>query len=130
MVGWGWDMTGMAGREWGNAKAQGRYETQAGDSRLRGNDGRGVGRDGGRSVLSCAMPCSLRIRIPPPDYGILFNNDGTMHGASEYPQRIGDLLDKIYGPIEGYAGRGVLVVSGGGEGEMAIRQTGVRRRLR
>ena len=39
-------------------------------------------------------------RPQPPDYGILFNNDGTMHGASEYPQRIDDLLDKIYGPIE------------------------------
>jgi len=39
------------GQEWGNAKAQGRYEKRAGDSRLRGNDGsivgmtrRGVGR--------------------------------------------------------------------------------------
>ena len=39
-------------------------------------------------------------RPQPPDYGILFNNDGTMHGASEYPQRIDDLLGKIYGPIE------------------------------
>ena len=31
------------GREWGNAKAQGRNERQAGDSRLRGNDGTRVG---------------------------------------------------------------------------------------
>ena len=39
----------MGGREWGNAKAQGRYEKREGDSRLRGNDGRGGGirRDGG-----------------------------------------------------------------------------------
>ena len=50
----------------------------------------------------CAILCNAmqhENRIPPPDYGILFNNDGTMHGASEYPQRIEDLLDKIYGPI-------------------------------
>lgn len=39
-------------------------------------------------------------RPQPPDYGILFNNDGTMHGASEYPQRTDDLLDKIYGPLK------------------------------
>ena len=33
----------MGGREWGNAKAQGRNEKQARDSRLRGNDGEGAG---------------------------------------------------------------------------------------
>ena len=36
----------MGGREWGNAKAQGRNEKQARDSRLRGNDGRDAGYDG------------------------------------------------------------------------------------
>ena len=34
---------GWGGREWGNAKAQGRNEEEEGDSRLRGNDGTGVG---------------------------------------------------------------------------------------
>ena len=51
----------MGGREWGNAKAQGRYEKQAGDSRLRGNDGRGrVGRDGGRDTTGggVGMTCT------------------------------------------------------------------------
>ena len=46
----------MGGREWGNAKAQGRNEKQAGDSRLRGNDGGGVGHDGrdeGYDVMGC-----------------------------------------------------------------------------
>ena len=36
----------MGGREWGNAKAQGRNEKQARDSRLRGNDVMGCGNDG------------------------------------------------------------------------------------
>lgn len=40
-------------------------------------------------------------RPAPPDYGIMFNNDGTFHGASEYPQQLDDLLDKVYGPLEG-----------------------------
>ena len=37
------DMTGWGGREWGNAKAQGRNEEEEGDSRLRGNDEEGAG---------------------------------------------------------------------------------------
>jgi hypothetical protein len=39
-------------------------------------------------------------RPPPPDYGVLFNHDGTFHGYSEYPQQVDDLLDKIYGPLK------------------------------
>ena len=39
-------------------------------------------------------------RPSPPDYGIMFNHDGTFLGKSEYPQRIDDLLDKIYGPLQ------------------------------
>ena len=39
-------------------------------------------------------------RPAPPDYGIMFNHDGTFHGKSEYPQRIDELLDKLYGPLQ------------------------------
>ena len=39
-------------------------------------------------------------RPAPPDYGIIFNHDGTFHGLSEYPQQLDDLLDKVYGPLE------------------------------
>ncbi len=39
-------------------------------------------------------------RPSPPDYGIMFNHDGTFLGKSEYPQRIDYLLDKIYGPLQ------------------------------
>lgn len=39
-------------------------------------------------------------RPAPPDYGILFNHDGTFHGTSEYPQQVDDLLGKIYGPLK------------------------------
>ncbi len=38
-------------------------------------------------------------RPAPPDYGIMFNHDGTFHGKSEYPQRVDELLDKVYGPL-------------------------------
>ena len=61
MTGWG-GYDGMGGREWGNAKAQGRNEKQAGDSRLRGNDGRGCGNDvmgfrcGGNSLRQIESP--------------------------------------------------------------------------
>ncbi len=40
-------------------------------------------------------------RPAPPDYGIIFNHDGTFHGLSEYPQQVGDLLNKVYGPLKG-----------------------------
>ncbi len=40
-------------------------------------------------------------RPAPPDYGIIFNHDGTFHGLSEYPQQVDDLLNKVYGPLEG-----------------------------
>ena len=39
-------------------------------------------------------------RPAPPDYGIMFNHDGTFLGKSEYPQRVDELLDKIYGPLQ------------------------------
>ena len=38
-------------------------------------------------------------RPASPDYGIMFNHDGTFLGKSEYPQRVDELLDKIYGPL-------------------------------
>lgn len=40
-------------------------------------------------------------RPAAPDYGIIFNHDGTFHGLSEYPQQVDDLLEKVYGPLEG-----------------------------
>ena len=30
----------------------------------------------------------------------MFNHDSTFHGKSEYPQRIDELLDKLYGPLQ------------------------------
>jgi len=39
-------------------------------------------------------------RTPPPDYGIIYNWDGTPHGYSEYPQTAQQLVDLIYAPIK------------------------------
>ena len=39
-------------------------------------------------------------RAAPPDYGIMFNHDGTFHGKSEYPQQIDELVDKLYRPLQ------------------------------
>ena len=37
----------------------------------------------------------------PPDYGIIFNWDGSPHGSSEVPQSTETFLEKVYAPLEG-----------------------------
>jgi hypothetical protein len=37
----------------------------------------------------------------PPDYGIIFNWDGSPHHSSEVPQSVEAFLEKIYAPLEG-----------------------------
>ena len=36
----------------------------------------------------------------PPEYGIIFNWDGSPHNSSEVPQSIESFLDKVYSPLE------------------------------
>ena len=36
----------------------------------------------------------------PPDYGIIYNWDGTPHGLSEVPQSTEDFIEKVYGIME------------------------------
>ena len=57
-----------------------------------------MGQAGKSAILWGAM--QINDRPSPPDYGIMFNHDGTFLGKSEYPQRIDELLDKIYGPLQ------------------------------
>ena len=64
-------------------------------------------------------------RPSPPDYGIMFNHDGTFLGKSEYPQRVDDLLDKIYGPLQDTQIGALLWCVGRGAGQVALRQPGV-----
>ena len=62
-------------------------------------------------------------RSAPPDYGIMFNHDGTFHGKSEYPQRIDELLDKLYGPLQDtQVGAFITLAHGGTRGRARIAQ--------
>ena len=36
----------------------------------------------------------------PPDYGVIFNWDGSPHGSSEVPQSTDTFLEKVYAPFE------------------------------
>ena len=38
-------------------------------------------------------------RPAAPDYGIIFNHDGTFHGLSECPQQVDDFLAEVIEPI-------------------------------
>ena len=53
----------------------------------------------------------------------MFNHDGTFHGKSEYPQRVDELLDKLYGPLQGtQVGALITLVHGGARGRARIAQ--------
>ena len=40
------------------------------------------------------------MRLPPPDYGIIYSWDGGAHAYSEYPQSVDQLLDIVFAPLE------------------------------